>query len=120
MRNIEFLIVLSVICIIACDKNDNPISNQENNAPVIQAITFNPDTLRSNESCLVKVIVSDPDNDELKYQWSSSGTLSPNKPDPSRIFFFPGLCCGPPTITILVEDGNGGSDDSTISIPLLR
>jgi hypothetical protein len=120
MRNIEFLIIFAVFCITECDKSEDPISNTDNTAPVIQAITFNPDTLRANESCMIKVVVVDPDNDELKYQWSSSGTLSPNKPDPSKIFFFPGLCCGPPTVTVVVEDGNGGSDDTTIAIPLLR
>ena len=44
-----------------------------NNAPVISSLEVEKAYLCAAESCEIRVVASDPDGDELSYQWSASG-----------------------------------------------
>jgi hypothetical protein len=114
MRYKEFVAVLVLCCAGGCSKNGNPVINSNNSAPIIQSVTFNPDTVIAGKSCLVQCIAVDPDSDNLSYHWESVGTMAGSG---SKRIFSPGACCGAPWLVITVEDGKGGITDSAVTVP---
>ncbi len=113
MRYKEFIAVLMLLGAIGC-MNKNPV-NSNNTPPIIEAVTFVPDTILLGESCLIKINAVDPDNDKLTYEWQTVGNINGNG---SKIFFTPNACCGSPSVIITVNDGKGGSKDSLVIVPM--
>jgi hypothetical protein len=109
-----FIASFIILCALGCGNNTNPVSHGNNSPPVIQAISFFPDTIVAGESCLIEVKAVDSDNDKLTYEWNTPGSISGSG---SKIFFSPGSCCGAPKIVVTVSDGNGGSIDSGVVVP---
>ena len=141
MRYKEFVAVLMICCFIGCFNEENPVSDSTNPdpvilnpvdstkqdsliqntvsdsinyAPVIQTITSVPDTVVAGESCLIKCTVIDSNNDELTFEWQTTGNIAGSG---SSIFYTPNSCCGQPQIIITVTDGRGGSADTMYNIP---
>lgn len=106
----EIVAALILCCTIVCD----PVSDGNNSNPVIESITFIPDTIVAGESCLVQCRASDPDNDHLSFEWETIGNIAGSG---SNIFYTPNDCCGSPEITVTVKDGRGGRADSQFIVP---
>jgi hypothetical protein len=87
---------------------------EENQAPAITSLTADPDSLVSGEHSAVTCIASDPDGDTLTYSWSLSGG-SKSGGGPSITWFAPSEG-GTFTITIVVDDGNGGTAGEEVTI----
>jgi hypothetical protein len=108
--------VVAILCIcwiIGCDSNENPVSDPNNSAPQILAVSVSPDTIIAGKSGLIECKAFDPDNDNLTYKWESPGNINGSG---SSIFFTPGSCCGQPIIKVIVEDGKGGRIDTVIQV----
>ena len=88
-----------------------------NNAPVISSLEAEKAYLRAAESCEIRVVASDPDGDELSYQWSASGgdisgqgaTVTWTAPD------MLGSC----VISVRVTDGRGGEAVMELSVNVI-
>jgi hypothetical protein len=115
MRYKEFFAVLIICCAIGCNNTKNPVSSSNNSAPIIQAVIFMPDTIKLGESCMIEVNAVDPDSEKLSYEWETVGNISGKG---SIVWFTPNACCGSPSVIITVRDGNGGSRDSLVIVPI--
>jgi len=76
MRQIAILGIVSILTIgvlltIGC--SDDDVTDPDNQAPTIQSITANPDTIVADRRLTVTVDASDPDDDELSYGWDIHG-----------------------------------------------
>ncbi len=116
MRFETFCAILIIGFATACN-DENPVSDVNNSSPVIQAITFNPDTVIAGHSCMVECTAVDPDNDNLSYEWNTIGNISGREEGGARVYFTPNSCCGLPEIILTVKDGRGGSVDSQFTVP---
>jgi hypothetical protein len=115
MRYKAFFAVLIIFCAAGCNNKENPVSYENNKAPIIQAVVFNPDTVPLGESCIIKVIAVDPDSDKLTYQWETAGNISGSG---KSVVFTPNSCCGEPDIKVTVRDNKGGLKDSVVIVPV--
>lgn len=85
-----------------------------NNPPEISGITLIPGNYAPCIQYPIPVVASDPDGDNLSYKWSVTGgsilddTSNPMKWTPPTI--------GSYDITIVVEDGKGGTDTKTETV----
>ncbi len=85
-----------------------------NNPPEISEITIIPGNYAPGIEYLIPVVASDPDGDNLSYKWSVTGgsilddTSNPMKWTPPTI--------GSYDVTIVVEDGKGGTDTKTETV----
>jgi hypothetical protein len=119
MRYKAFFGVLTICCVMVC-KYENPVSDSnktapaDNSAPVIESVTFIPDTILAGESCLVKCTAFDPDDDDLSYEWETIGNIAGSG---SSVFYTPNACCSSPAITVTVTDVWGKSTFSKITVP---
>jgi hypothetical protein len=115
MKYKELVAVLIICCAAGCGDKGNPVTSGNNTDPVIQAVTFMPDTIGLGESCLIEVKATDPENDNLKFKWETVGNISGSG---SVVYFTPNACCGSPSVTITVDDGKGGTKDSLVIVPI--
>jgi hypothetical protein len=86
-----------------------------NNPPEITEIILPSGNLYPDVEYNISAIVTDPDGDTLTYSWSvSEGVINDPTANPTvwlTSFQYVGNC----EITLVVEDGNGGSDTKTVS-----
>ncbi|MFP3948714.1 MAG: PKD domain-containing protein, partial [Longimicrobiales bacterium] len=91
----------------------------ENAAPVIEALAASPEA-RRDEPVDFQAVARDPGaEDVLVYRWDFGDGGSAEGPDlhsPSHSFAEPGLH----TVTLMVEDGDGGSASETMLVPVER
>ena len=85
-----------------------------NHLPIIESLTASEDQVAPGSSCRIKCIASDPDEDELSYEWSTDGgrisgddsTITWNTPD----------AVGTYNITVVVTDGQGGESRGSLTV----
>jgi hypothetical protein len=116
MRYKDFFVVLMLCCVLGCSEKENPVSDGNNSAPEILAVTFIPDTIVAGESCLIQVKAVDPDSDNLSYEWESVGSIAGSG---AMVIFSPGSCCAAPWLFLTVKDGKGGVTDSAVQLPFI-
>jgi hypothetical protein len=121
MRFEIFTAMLIMCCAVACNNGNpvsgvpnHPVSGTDNSPPVIQAITFVPDSIIAGQSCIVKCTAVDSNNDKLSYEWQTAGNIAGNG---ASIFFTPNACCSQPMISLTVKDGRGGEIDTLFKVP---
>ena len=91
-----------------------------NRPPVINSYSANPKELNPSESSNLKVIASDPDDDEMTYHFSASGgKLSTNIHNSGAIWKAPETE-GVYTISVKVSDGELFSNEESIDIAVIR
>lgn len=113
----KLLVVVTIIVFaFACSKETNPVYTGDNDAPVIQAITFIPDTILAGESCLVKCTAFDANNDPLSYEWETVGNIAGKG---ESVYYTPNSCCSEPRIRLTVKDQKGGIFDTLFTVPFL-
>jgi hypothetical protein len=86
----------------------------ENNDPVISGLYADANMLSPGQSAAIAAVASDPDGDELKYQWFVSEGDTPG--EGAEITWTAPLVPGAYTITAVVTDGRGGRSDMTITL----
>ncbi len=91
----------------------------ENINPEITGISFSNDKFYKNEQYDITAIASDPDGDDLYFEWSASrGSFENNNINPVK-WTAPGTSTGGSiNITVSVSDGKGGTSTKTESIVL--
>ncbi|MDH4269749.1 MAG: hypothetical protein OEV52_05570 [Dehalococcoidia bacterium] len=88
------------------------ITVRANNPPYISSLVADPDWTTPSDSIQVTCTASDPDGDELSYEWSTTGGDIPgtgaivNWTAPEEV--------GTYRVTVVVKDGDGGEDTGLI------
>jgi hypothetical protein len=87
-----------------------------NNPPEIIELTY--PILFPNEQYVIEAIASDPDGDSLSYQWSvNAGTLLWNTS--KTVKWVTPASAGYYEITVIIEDGKGGTDTKTETVRVI-
>ena len=88
-----------------------------NHPPIITSLEAEAETVFPSGSCQIVCIASDPDGDELSYEWSTSGgDIYVTGPEvtwtaPEEVGIY--------SITVVVDDGYGDSVSGTLSIKVM-
>ncbi len=110
-------ITVSIFLLIYC--SDSPLENKTaNNPPRIISILANPDTVSFGQKSSITCNATDPNEDDLKYNWFSDfGVISGN--GNSIIWTAPSIE-GEIFIYCEVEDGKGGSARDSVAVYLVN
>ena len=77
----------------------------ENRAPVIDSLTADPPVVVQGENTTVECVASDPDGDELHFEWmAAEGNFSGQG---ARVTWTAPMACEYQTVTVTVADGRG-------------
>ena len=88
-----------------------------NSEPVISGLYAESNSLSWGESTDVVAVVSDPDGDELNYQWLvSRGTISG---EGSRVTWTAPNVSGAYTVSVAVTDNRGGESSMTLTLSVM-
>ena len=99
-------------------------------SPAISSVAWFPQIIGQGDSLLVTISATDPDGDELLYDWETDTRLvikgAPSvvylfsSPNNSQIFYRSAMAAGDDTVRIscYVRDGKGGVDAMRIRVPL--
>ncbi len=104
--------VLMLSAQIACIPSA-PVVKQQNNAPVIEQITYARDAF-SNTEVSIECQTSDADGDNLTYSWKAEAGKFIEEGE-SALWMPPGKM-GTYPLTLIVADGKGGEAKETINI----
>ena len=88
-----------------------------NRPPVISKIVISHDLLRTGESYTVTAEASDPDGDNLTYQWSVTGGTVANL-NVNPISWKAPDAPGDPQLSVVVRDGKGGEAVLSKQVPV--
>jgi hypothetical protein len=99
-----------------------------NNPPIIKKLTVTAEhkylkkilggyKIGQGQSCKIKCSASDPDGDELFYEWSTDGGGISGKG--ATVTFTAALWSGKVTVTVTVSDINGGAATATIAFTVV-
>jgi outer membrane protein OmpA-like peptidoglycan-associated protein len=95
-----------------------PPVKAENRPPTVRA-RCEPCTVEIGRTSTVVADAADPDGDPLTYQWSApTGTLA-NRSDRQTSWTAP-MQEGPVPVTIVVNDGKGGTSTDAVTIQVIR
>ena len=109
---IWFVVALSVFG-IACSSG----CYLNNSDPVIDGLYAGSSSLFTGQSSAVAVVASDPDGDNLEYQWLvSEGDISG---EGSQITWTAPTTSGAYTISVKVTDGRGGESTMTLTLGVI-
>jgi hypothetical protein len=89
-----------------------------NHPPVIERLTAEPPVVNQGKTATIQCIASDPDIDELGYDWSASrGNISGQG---SAVTWTAPNTCGTYTITVTVADGRGGEVSAELEVTVKK
>jgi hypothetical protein len=110
-------VVIAAIAVLfsapSCTTTEQPI----NHGPIISSLEA-PERVLPSASCQIMCNASDPDGDELSYEWiTTGGDISGTGPEvtwtaPEDI----GIC----DITVVVDDGHDGEDSRSVTLNVTR
>ncbi len=98
------LLFIILVIMIMCRK--------ENQAPLIQSTTANPQTIKTGETTQLTCNAIDPDGDQLTYSWSSSNGSFPISRNGNSISWKAPEEPGNNTIFVTVDDGKDATNSS--------
>jgi hypothetical protein len=102
------------IFLAACTSTPTPTPNK---VPTITSVTANPISLAPGASSTITVVASDGDNDSLTYTYSATnGTVSGTG---ATATFLAGSVPGTANITVTVNDGRGGTANSSTNLTIV-
>lgn len=105
-------LVALTICTILCSS-----CGLSNNDPVICSLEVEKDWVTTSGGCKVRCAASDPDGDELTYQWmATGGNISGQGP---TVTWTAPKTPGTYVITVMVADGRGGEATMQLAIDVL-
>ena len=104
---------LSLVALILCTMLGSSCV-QSNKSPVIDSLTAEPLVVNQYGSATVKCVASDPDGDELSYQWAAtSGNISGQG---ATVIWTGPDKCGNHVITVTVVDSGGKEATEELTI----
>ena len=104
---------LSLVALILCTMLGSSCV-QSNKSPVIESLTAEPPVVNQYGSATVKCVASDPDGDELSYQWAATtGNISGQG---STVIWTGPDKCGNHVITVTVVDSGGKEATEELTI----
>ncbi|MFC1861457.1 PKD domain-containing protein [Chloroflexota bacterium] len=90
------------------------IKVRENHPPVIESVTADPEVVLRNETTVFTCVASDPDGDELSYDWIAPiGSFSG---EGSIVTWTAPTACTTYTVTVNVADDYGGEANKNFEI----
>ena len=113
---ITTILLLSImIVIIGCgDDGDSPAAPDENNAPVMEGVTAENDTVFSGDRTTLTCTASDEDGDDLTYLWTVPAGTFPNQNDSESVIWQAPDSTGEFNISITVSDGSASVSGEVI------
>ena len=117
------LMMIVVVAFAGCSDDDITAPGNQNQSPTA-SITASPTALPQGDDNSTIVTLdgsasSDPDGDQLSFAWTvPNGTFvnGTTASDPVIQVTFPGAA--PYTVTLVVDDGRGGTDSAQVTIGL--
>jgi len=89
-----------------------------NHPPVIESLTAEPSPVKQGKTSTIECVASDPDGDELSYQWSAArGNISGQG---SSVSWTTPNSCGSYVITVTVADSRGGEVNEELEIKVIK
>jgi hypothetical protein len=108
---------LSLVALILCTMLGSSCV-QSNNSPVIESLTAEPPVVTQGKSATVKCVASDPDGDELSYQWvATKGNISGQG---STVTWMAPSTCGDYVITVTATDSKDGEASRELTIEVKK
>ena len=108
---------LSLVALILCTMLGSSCV-QSNKSPVIESLTAEPPVVSQDKSATVKCVASDPDGDELSYQWvATMGNISGQG---STVIWTGPDKCGNYIITVTATDGKDGEASRELTIEVKK
>ena len=108
---------LSLVALILCTMLGSSCV-QSNKSPVIESLTAEPPVVSQDKSATVKCVASDPDGDELSYQWvATKGNISGQG---STVTWTAPSTCGDYVITVTATDGKDGEASRELTIEVKK
>ena len=118
----KLVLVLTAILLsmqLACIQPQSAVpsaANQQNNAPVIENLTYAKDVFSNSENEMI-CRASDADGDNLTYQWTcEAGSI---KGDGMNVLWMPPGKLGTYSVNVVIFDSRGGEAKETINIRVL-
>ncbi len=113
--------LMAAILWVGCgDDDDDTSTGPQNQSPVIQAITANPDTFVAYEYTTITVIASDADGDNLSYTWNPRQSWMTPIPSGGNALSLTNCCeITTPTVGVVVavvSDGRGGEARDSVEV----
>lgn len=111
------LVVIGAGFLLTCSKDDNG-TNPNNNAPRINSITANPDSVQRGETSAISCDAVDPQGSALTYFWAATGgtvngsgsSISWTAPDTEGMF----------SITCNVENAQGARISAKVDVHVVK
>ncbi|WP_060827354.1 hypothetical protein [Tannerella forsythia] len=123
MKKILFAIAsVAMMLMIGCKKDElsepiKPIQKEEKNrAPAITSIDFEKSTFALNQVAIVKATVTDPENDDIDFSWSSGGVNIGNEQELKVRF----SSIGERDFTLKVTDSKGNKAEKSLKINVVK
>jgi hypothetical protein len=125
MKRIGAFLAITVIVLpaLACGgKSEEPASpgtpaaTGGNQPPIISSLSADATTTSAGGTIEIKCMASDPDNDKIKYNWAATAGRFSDTSSESSVKWLAPENYGDYTITCSVEDGKGGSVQSSITL----
>ena len=111
------LAIIAATALLLALSCTTPANNSENREPIINSLQAQADETLPSESVQVTCDASDPDGDELSYNWSASGGRIDG--EGATITWIAPDSAGPYNVTVVVSDGHGGSATASLSISVV-
>ena len=108
-------LVIAILFILGCNKDDGSPTEPENRSPVIQRVTVSPSTIAAEETTNVSCVATDEDGDALTYTWSAQWGSFPNGVSGSSIQWQAPSAAGNYSIAVTVNDGSS-TDQKFINV----
>jgi hypothetical protein len=128
-RILLILALCFVVGTVACNKGGSeepskPSSSGsshigDNQPPVISSLTAAQSSVAATNSTEIRCVASDPDGDKVRYTWSTNGGKFSGTTNESLIVWVAPSQYGDYEVTVEVEDGKGGSVNSTVVISVI-
>lgn len=112
MRKFPILLII-LLMLLSCGGKDS--TGPENNAPIITAISAEPNPVPENRTSILSVNATDPDGDPLSYEWSATAGTFPGGNSTAQVTWIPPEAQAEYLISVSVSDGQV-SVDSSISV----
>lgn len=113
IAGVVLLALFGTACAKSKPPSPAPVPALENKPPVIASVSF-PNNVMAQAESMIICVATDPDGDNLKYQWSAEGGTV--KGEGNSIIWAAPDSVGKYNVKVVVADGRGGEATQSASI----